>query len=96
MDERDLPHRPRICTRRLTIPPLSEKAKASLIQHGCSFEDNELILPEGTTEAETLPRVSAARYRLKFPDGYEIGERLERNGTSSLYLPINELQKASS
>lgn len=92
MDDLDhLVHYPRPCTRKLTIPPVSNEVSAILIQHGCSLEGNSLTLPEGTTQAEILPRVNAARYRLKFPDGYNIVEHLERSGISALYLPASDL-----
>lgn len=96
MDERDLlPHHPRPCDRTLTIPPLSKEVSEILVQHGCSFRGSSLTLPEGTTQAEILPRCYAARFKLTFPDGYEIGEHLERSGISALYLPASDVPDQS-
>lgn len=51
------------------LPIVSELMKA----HGGALNANEIFLPQGTIKRFIWPRILDWKYRIIFPDGYEMG-----------------------
>ncbi len=82
----------------LIILPLAHEWRQMLLAHGCSFGKHEygetVIFPEGTTRTMLLSRSSQGtnRFRLLLPDGLELREVLDDEGTgkSGLLLVFSQ------
>jgi hypothetical protein len=65
-----------------TLPFEDGEAKEIMVKHGCRFEEHPdewiVFFPEGTTKTEIYPRTMQSRYRIVFPDGYELREIYDR------------------
>ena len=74
----------------LKTPPLTEEARKIIVRHGCTLDENtdECIVsfPEGTTRTEILPRLMTERYRITFPDNYELQENYDKYREISILL----------
>lgn len=77
--------------RQLQSPPfraddLTAAIKQVLEKHGGDLEISSeaftLRFPEETTMQELYPRVNFTRYRIRFPDGYEIMKTMDCNGNT--------------
>ena len=84
--------------RALIIFPLADEWKQLLLAHGCCFGMHEygetVIFPEGTMRTMLLTRTGQPtnRSRLLFPDGVELREVLDDEGTgkSCLLLVLSQ------
>jgi hypothetical protein len=76
----------------LIVFPLAHEWKQVLLVHGCTFGENEygetVIFPEGTTRMLLLNRTGQAtnRSRIQLPDGLELREVLDDEGTGKSWL----------
>jgi hypothetical protein len=77
--------------RLVTSPPFRADDLTAVIQsiletHGGRLEISidvfTLHFPEGTILQELYPRVNFPRFRITFPDGYEILRTVDRNGNT--------------
>jgi hypothetical protein len=78
--------------RALIIFPLAPEWKQVLLMHGCTFGEHEygemVIFPEGTTRTLLLSRTGQPtnRSRIQLPDGVELREVLDDEGTGNSWL----------
>ncbi len=85
--------------RALLIFPLADEWKQLLLAHGCTFGMHEygetVIFPEGTTRTMLLTRTGQPtnRSRLLFPDGVELREVLDDEGSGKSWLLLVLSQK---
>jgi hypothetical protein len=87
--------------RQVTSPPLRADDLTAAIErvlkkHGgwleVSADQVTLHFPEGTRAQELYPRVNFTRYRISFPDGYEIMRTVDRHGnTFNLSFPEEDI-----
>jgi hypothetical protein len=76
----------------LIIFPLAHEWKQVLLVHGCTFRELEhgetVIFPEGTTRTLLLSRAGQPtnRSRIQLPDGLELREVLDDEGTGKRWL----------
>ncbi|GLV54387.1 hypothetical protein KDH_12340 [Dictyobacter sp. S3.2.2.5] len=72
--------------------------KRILIDHGATIEESEqhwtVHFPEGTRRIEIWPRADSTRFRITFPDRYQIYETVTRYGISTLRYPSDEFPQA--
>lgn len=78
----------------LKTPPLTEEAREIIVRHGCTLDENAdecmVSFPEGTTRTEILPRMMTERYRIAFPDNYELQEVYDKYREISILLYSRE------
>jgi hypothetical protein len=83
------------------IPPLRQEqiefATSCLSAHSCTLdvgcESILLTFPPGTTKQELYPRINDTRYRVTFPDGWEIRLTEHRHSVhrlSTIALPVED------
>ena len=78
--------------RALIVFPLAHVWQPILLAHGCTFGASEygetVIFPEGTTRTLLLSRCGQGtdRFRLLLPDGLELREVLDDEGTGKSWL----------